>query len=519
MDQVKYFQPYQQGDKITLQWLGHTDYVLGPTVAYVVRIVDCEGNIIKQQDATLGSAVGSLYIREVEMLLYDVPEGQYFVQIHKVGLVTDYDFFAISEGIEVKEYHPNTMLFRYSHTKNAYGIFWETGIEMWIRLHANFTEIQPGSKFNVYEDQPLNLTMLSGVKFRDKQLSFGVDTMPKPEFLIDRVEEILLCDTLYIDHQLHTRTEGSKIDLGRVDKNPLVTANIIMREKENNPDLIISQYEPIVIGAASESEWFYVGVLSQASPATSYPIRKYFNGAKNFVNYLNSANILGVVDYVNTYFALDASNRIVLITNDASVYADYQPGLSLTGVYEGHLVVEVDTTLGFDLVVAFTNASLTTKFAYFFGDGSAPTLGSGLTNNTAQTYASTGKKYTAHLFWDQIENLGLDSSEQIITAISGKLPQGTKTFNCENNQLRYIRNNIFASMGGDATAIQLAGSKLGKYAQNEVIRFAYESIGQFDATCGIDMQVQVPVTGPSVDAGTAFFRTKLLEAGVTVLTD
>jgi len=521
MDQTSYFQPFQQGDKIVLQWLGVANY-LGPTVVnYIVRLIDANGTIVKQQNATQGSEVPSgsgIRIRSVEMLLYDVPEGKYLVQIHKLGLFTDSDYFLISEGIEVKAKHENTMLFRYSNTENAYGIFWETGIEMWVRLHTAFTEIQPGSKYNVYEDQPMNLTLLSGVKYREKQLSFGVDTKPMPEYMFDKIEEILICDTLYIDHQLHTRTEGGKLELNRVDKNPLCTGSITVREKENDTDLVVSNIAPVVMGNVPESEWFFVEKITQTLPApANYTVNLYFNGGINFVNWLNSSNFNQIVDYVNTYYAIDSLNRIVLITNSSAVNALY-PDLTITAPYEGHLIVDVDTKLGFDLVVDYVNTAMTTKYAYFFGDNTPAVIGSAGSHLETHTYATADRKYTAYLFWDKVHNLSLGNSEQIITAIEGKLPNKTVTFNCENNQLRKIKNNIFSVMNGFCTAIQLGGNRLTKYAQDAIILFALDAKDEF-GVCGIDLQTQNPVVGPSSDPGLASFRTTLINNGVTITTD
>ena len=93
MDVERYFQPYQQGDKITLQWLGIDD--APPVATYTITLLDQYGQTIKQQDADLGAEVGTgsgIFIRECEMLLYDVPEGKYFVQIRKVGLLGAYNF-------------------------------------------------------------------------------------------------------------------------------------------------------------------------------------------------------------------------------------------------------------------------------------------------------------------------------------------------------------------------------------------------------------------------------------------
>lgn len=520
MDQVTYFQPYQQGDRLTGQWLGVEDYT-GPTVVnYIVKIIDGEGATVKQADCTLGSEVGSgtgIFIRSFNVSLHDVPEGKYLVQIHKVGLFTDKDYFVISEGIDVKAYHPNTMLFRYSHSENAYGVYWEEGIEMQIRLHCAFTEIQPGSKFNVYEDQPANLTLLSGVKYREKQLTIGVDNNFVPEYIIDKLEEILLCDTLYIDNVLHTRTEGSKLELGRTDKNPLMSANILLREKNNDTDLVVAPFPPIVCGVAPTAECFYIKQFTQTTPGTSWPLQQYFFGATAFVSYLNSSGFINA-DSINTYFAIDALGNIVLITNDQTVYDDYSPGMTFETPLTGHLAVEVNPLNADTLSVAYTNSITSSKYVYFWGDGSATTIGAGTTATVTHNY-TTGRKYTAHLFWDVVHNLALDASDQIITAISGKLPYRTISFNCENNQLRYIRNNIFEIMGGFCTSIQLSGSKLTKFTMNDVIRYAYESMDQFDSTAGIDMQVQVPAVIPSDDAGLAFMRSELLDNGVTILTD
>lgn len=519
MDQVTYFQPYQQGDVLICQWLGVADYT-GPTVVnYVVKIIDSEGAIVKQADCSEGAEVGTgsgIYIRSFNVALHDVPEGKYLVQIHKVGLFTDHDYFVITEGIDVKAYHENTMLFRYKHSENAYGIFWETGIEMQLRLHAAFTEIQPGSKFNVYEDQPANLTLLSGVKYREKQLSIGVANNPVPDYMLDKFEEILLCDTLYIDNVLHTRTEGSKLEPVPTDKNPLKGANIVLREKENDTDLVVGPYPPIVCGVAPTAEWFYIQQFTQTTPATSWPIAKYFNGAVNFVSYLNSSGFIGA-DYINTYFAIDALGNIVLITNDETVYDDYSPGMVFSTPYTGHLAVEVNPLNADTLQVDYTNTIVSTKYVYFWGDGTT-TSGTGTSASKTHNY-TTGRKYTAHLFWDQVHNLSLDSSDQIITAISGKLPPLTITFNCENSTLRYIRGNIFAIMGGDCSAIQLSGSKITKFAMNDIIRFAHESKDQFASSATIDLQVQTPAAIPSADPGLAFMRSDLLDNGITILTD
>ena len=521
MDAVKYWQPYQQGDKLTLQWLGVKNYTSPTLNNYKVKIIDENGNIVKESITTQGAEVGTgsgIFIRSCIMLLYDVPEGKYFVQLHKIGLFSDYDFFVLAEPIWVKPYWENTVLLRYKHSKNAYGIFWETGIEMWKRIFANFTEIQPGSNFNVYADQPQNLRLLSGVKFRDKQLTVGVDGNYVTEYEIDMLEEISLCDTLYIDHVLHTRTEGSKFDMARVDKNPLVTANVILRETLNDNDLIVGPYEPIVLGTAPESEWFYVPVLTQTTPATTYTIGQYFNGAANFVNYLNCVNIGGSIDYVNTYFAIDSANRIVLITNNSAVYAAFQPGFIFQAAYQRHLILDVDTNLGSAMEVKL-NSAVNRKFAYFWGDGTK-TTGTGTVVTTSKTY-SPGKKYRAFLFWNEHDNMRIDGSDPIITSIEGKLSSLATYFDAGGLPITEVRNNIFEYCTADLAQVKFDFCKLTTYKVNDLIRYAYEAklTGAFSGSAVLNFNLQQPAAPPSVDSGITFFIDTLTSAGVTVVTD
>lgn len=523
VDKVKYFQPWQQGDKIVLQFLGVENYTSPAVAAYKLFIVDELGNTVKEAEVSQGAEVGTgsgIFIRHITMLLNDVPEGKYLVQLQKVGLFGDYDYFFPAEPIEVKAYHKNTMLIRYSHSENAYGIFWETGIEMWIRVHAAFTKLQPESKFNVYDNDVYDATFLSGVKYRNWQLTFGVGNKPMPIHLLDKLEEVLLCDNLYIEDILYTRPENSSLELVAVEKSPLLTANVALREKINNNDTTVDFYPPIVLGVAPTSEWFSVKNLQATSPGFTYNIEQYFNGTENFVSFLNASNIIGTVDCVNTYFAIDALSRIVLLTNVDAVYTQFSAGLVYENLLQGHLIVDIDTTLGTDLVVEFDNTlvGITSKYSYFFEPGSMVT-GSGTTNTRTHAYAA-GKKFKAFLFWDQVHILGIDTSDQILKSIAGALPYRLSIFSCGNNQIENIENNLFLKMGGFATSFDFTNNYLNKYCIDNIIRWVYDALEQFDPVgAGVYMDVQNPPAGPSVDPGFVAIVNTINNAGISLYTD
>lgn len=515
MDKDRYWQPYQQGDVIRLQWLGDDDYVL-PLVNYVARLINCSGQVVKQVDATVGSAVGSLFIREIELPLYDIAEGKYFIQIHKVGYLTDYDFWVISEGIEVKQHHPNTLLFKYSNSSNDQGIFYETGIEFQLRVHCAFTDLNTGAKFNVYEDQPLNLTMLSGVPYREWTLFFGVDEQPVPNWMLDKIERLSLSDNWYIENVRYTRSEGAKLEANRVDKNHLATATLNVRPQSNDFDTYVSQYPQIALGTSPGDIDFYVTILSITTPASSVAIGLPFTNAQNFVDYLNSVDPLAIVDYNNTYFAINAQNIIVLLTNSSVVYAAYSPGLTFTS-YDHCIKVGIQAVTGqTDLVVDYSGIA-SVKYAYWWGDGSKNT---GTNANAAVTKVYTaGDKYTARLFFDRFENLELSGSDQIIQTLGGLIPQQCISLYCNSNQLWKIGNNMFRT-GNLASDIQFTANKLLPATINNVIRWAYDAINAFDNPATIDVSNQVPSGAPPTpDAGLAYMRSVLSTNNITITTD
>ena len=515
MDKDRYWQPYQQGDVIYLQWLGNDDYVL-PLVNYVARLINCNGEVIKEVDCTAGSAVGSLYIRELEMPLYDVAEGKYFIQIHKVGYLTDYDFWVISEGIELKQKHLNTLLFRYSNSSNDQGIFYETGIEFQLRVHCAFTELNTGSKFNVYEDQPLNLTMLSGVPYREWTLFFGAGEHPIPDWMLDKIERLSLSDNWYIENVKYTRSEGAKLDATRIDKNPLCTAVLNVRPKSNDFDTYVSQYNQIVLGVNPGDIDFYVTILTQASPATSYPIALPFTSGQNFVDYLNAVDPLAIVDYNNTYFAINAQNKIVLLTNDGTVFSSFSPGLTFTSYDYCVKVGIIATATETDLVVDFSGVS-SVKYAYWWGDG---TKNTGTSTGTVVTKTYTdGDKYTARLFFSRVENLELSTSDQIIHVLGGSIPRECISFYLNANQLKTITNNIFTRVGGGLTDVQMTANVMLTATINNSIRWCFEAVGQFDNPATVDVSNQTPLAPPTPDNGLAYMIGFLSTNNVTLTTD
>lgn len=220
-DKNGYCQPYQQSDTIRIQWL--SEYSTLAQYQYA-RLLDQYGNVYTLKTVTVvkesgtytseidGVLLSSLTLYTVTIKLYDVAEGKYFLQLdHYDGITHKY---VIHEPIDVKQIHENTVRIDYYNSYNDQStIYPNLAYIPQLRVHGCFTEMDNQSKFSVYEDQPLDMEMVSGIAYRLYTLTLGqMATMGIPEWYSDKLERALLCDNLYIDGIQYTRDEGAKLE-------------------------------------------------------------------------------------------------------------------------------------------------------------------------------------------------------------------------------------------------------------------------------------------------------------------
>ncbi len=239
-----YYQPYQQGDIIRIQFLGVDDIVGGAYAGnpYTCYLLDACGSIVGTYNVTSPSAtlVNGSRIREVYIPLFNVAEGYYQVAIRRRQIsVFDYSrWHIISEPIWVLQQHHNTTLIEYSNTDNTQGILFEFGMQFQFRVHGALMELETQSKFNVYEDEPMNLTMLSSVPYRKWTWNIGGEGFQIPEWMADKIERITGCDTMLIDGKQYTRAEGAKLEANRKPLTPIASYKMNLRETSDDLFLI-----------------------------------------------------------------------------------------------------------------------------------------------------------------------------------------------------------------------------------------------------------------------------------------
>lgn len=167
------------------------------------------------------------YLRTVSLPLGAVDPGYYYWQL----TVGSSDVW-VTDPFEVVEEALNTLYTQYKHYERYGDVLWETGIELNLRIPAILEFKAPGSKDTLYEDQPLNETMVRARPFRLFDLIIG-DAKGVPPWLIDKINWILGCSDVKFDGRYFTKNEGAKLEENKTDLYPMAGYTIEMREKLN----------------------------------------------------------------------------------------------------------------------------------------------------------------------------------------------------------------------------------------------------------------------------------------------
>ena len=224
---VNYLQKWQQADTIKLQ----IKATYGPVK---VDIIDCSQKVIKsvQLEPVVTAVVGQLWkCYEGNIQLADIAEGAYYAVL-SVGSGEFVQKF-ISEPIELKLKHENTMLFEYSHSYNNYGVLFETGYKPSFRCEAAITDFLPGADETVYTDQIYDTTLLSSTPFRNFKLTLG-EPYGVSDWVVDLINRIYSCDTVLADRKQYARPDGTKMEKAERQGYPLLIWQMDLRESQND---------------------------------------------------------------------------------------------------------------------------------------------------------------------------------------------------------------------------------------------------------------------------------------------
>lgn len=251
---ANYFQKVQNNDGIYFQL--NANY--GPLS---VQLLNCNNIVVATGIVT---PVNSNYFK-VPVVGYEctiditdvnlVPEGIYYIKVSVGSPIT----VLISEPIHIKSKHIGTMLFEYQNTSNAFDVIFQNNEQFSLRVEAALLGFQPGSNEVVYEDEPANLLTLSAYAFRTWKLKIGA-AKGVPDWVADKINRILCCDTVMIDGKYFTKNDGSKLEPNGKDEIITKGWTVELRESKARTGVTISndipQNNSVVISYPADSKLF-----------------------------------------------------------------------------------------------------------------------------------------------------------------------------------------------------------------------------------------------------------------------
>lgn len=168
----------------------------------------------------------SEWVYENQTSLAGLPTGYYFA---KLIVGTSLPTIHVSEPIFICDNIPNSVYLEYKHRSFYGGVLFETGITFSIRVLGLVKLKSPASNDTIYEDQPLNETLIWSYPFELYTFFVG-GSWGIPDYLIKRLNRIFGCSFTSIDGIQYTKSDGAKWEGREFENYPLRGWSIELRE-------------------------------------------------------------------------------------------------------------------------------------------------------------------------------------------------------------------------------------------------------------------------------------------------
>lgn len=209
-----------------------------------MKVYDCDGLLILTQNFDTKQQNffdPDFYIRQIAIDLADFDYGCYRFDTVAGSLVLR------SECVEVCEDLPDTYLLEYSHYERYQGMYFQAPFAPMLRVPAWLKYEKTAMKSTVYEDQPLNETMVKAIPYRIFKFIVG-GKVGVPPWLIDKVSRIFGCNEVKIDGRYYTKAgDGAEFEPNELEGYPMSGWACEIREKYNR-DGVIYESDIIVAG-------------------------------------------------------------------------------------------------------------------------------------------------------------------------------------------------------------------------------------------------------------------------------
>ena len=227
---AEYYQPYQIGDILYLQFVSSFNFASTGTVT----LINNAGTV--QQTFTIYSdgMYGSLYRSYVKSVFPSVTEGVFFIYV--LVPFADGSIVMYSEPLHIAASHSDTIMISYRHDYSIFDCkFGGITLPMFnLRVKGGMKSdgFAPGGKFEMYNDLDQQPVMLQTQPFNLYKILFG-DGYGIPNWFAERINRAFALDYTYVDGVRYMRNEGAKLEPTIEGNNPLTAWTLECREVAN----------------------------------------------------------------------------------------------------------------------------------------------------------------------------------------------------------------------------------------------------------------------------------------------
>lgn len=206
-------------------------------------------------------------------------EGRYYLRLTATKDGED-DLNFISEPMDIKAVHANTIRFEYTNSKNDFSIIFKSDFIGLVRCEADIIDFKPASDDTIYNDQIHSTTLIRSTPFRQFTLIIGSNVAAPmggiPDYMVDIVNRVLSCDQVKMDGKYYTKAEGAGWDEVRPENYPFSAQRITINESENKFQLEFQNTLPTEDMAYVYRKQSYIG--NTAETITISNIFKKYTG-------------------------------------------------------------------------------------------------------------------------------------------------------------------------------------------------------------------------------------------------
>ena len=157
-------------------------------------------------------------------------DGIYYLYISGQLMTNTYAF--ISEAINLRTTHSNTLLFTYYNSYNDFDTFFTTNYKASFRIEAGIMDFAPERERAAFVDEIHDIKTLSATPYRQYKLFIG-EANGVAQWAFDLLNRIFSCNHVEINGLQYETPEGAKWEITRVKGYPLYGGAIDISEARN----------------------------------------------------------------------------------------------------------------------------------------------------------------------------------------------------------------------------------------------------------------------------------------------